>query len=86
MTVGNSNRPKNCLPRSGQGQKAKRCSRNLEVGRCTCLTGRLGLVRQDGLRIRLHSRVHQENFGEWHSEPDLVTEKLALVRWLDGQD
>ena len=46
---------------------------------CTCLTGRLGLVRQDGPGIRLHCRVHPENFGEWRSEPEMEVEKLALA-------
>jgi hypothetical protein len=51
----------------------------LRCPECTCLTGRLGLVRQDGPRIRLHCRVHPENFGEWSSDPDMDREKLVLA-------
>jgi hypothetical protein len=51
----------------------------LRCPECTCLSGRLGLVRQDGPPIRLHCRVHPENFGEWRSELDLEAEKIALA-------
>jgi hypothetical protein len=53
----------------------------LDVGicECTCLTGRLGLVRQDGPPIRLHCKVHPENYGEWRSEAEMEEEKLALA-------
>ena len=51
----------------------------LRCPECTCLTGRLGLVRQDGVRIRVQCRVHPENFGEWNSEPDMERERLALA-------
>jgi hypothetical protein len=51
----------------------------LRCPECTCLTGRLGLIRQDGPHIRLHCEVHPENYGEWHSEPDLEAEKMALA-------
>jgi hypothetical protein len=59
----------------------QKVGKSFELGcpECTCLTGRLGLVRQDGSRIRLHCRVHPENFGEWRSEPDLEAEKPALA-------
>jgi hypothetical protein len=45
----------------------------------TCLTGRLGLVGEDGPRIRLHCKVYPENFGEWRSEPEMEGEKVALA-------
>jgi hypothetical protein len=53
----------------------------LDVWICeyTCLTGRLGLVRQDGPPIRLHRKVHPENYGEWRSEAEMEEEKLALA-------
>ena len=51
----------------------------LRCPECTCLSGRLGLVRQDVPRIRLHCRVHPENFGEWRSEPEMEGEKRALA-------
>ncbi len=51
----------------------------LRCPECTCLTGRLGLIREDGQRIRLSCRVHPENFGEWRSELDLEAEKLELA-------
>lgn len=59
-------------------QKVGKCF-ELRCPECTCLTGRLGLVRQDGPRIRLHCRVHPENFGEWLSEVEMEVEKLALA-------
>ena len=51
----------------------------LRCPECTCLTGRLGLVRQDGPSVRLHCRVHPENFGEWRSEAEMEREKLDLA-------
>ena len=50
---------------------------------CTCLSGSLGLVRQDGEDIKLHCRVHPENCGEWQSETEMEGEKFALA---DGMD
>jgi len=54
----------------------------LDVGicECTCLTGRLGLVRQDGPSAhQAHCKVHPENCGEWRSEAEMEEEKLALA-------
>jgi len=63
------------------GLTIQRVGRSFELRcpECTCLTGRLGLVREDGQRIRLRCRVHPENFGEWRSEPEMELEKLALA-------
>jgi hypothetical protein len=46
---------------------------------CTCLTGKIGLVRKDGPSIRLLCGVHPENFGECQSESEMEREKLALA-------
>jgi hypothetical protein len=51
----------------------------LRCPECTCVTGRLGLVRQNDTRIRLYCRVHPENYGEWQSEAEMEREKLALA-------
>jgi hypothetical protein len=52
---------------------------DVRICECTCLTGRLGLLRQDGPPIRLHCKVHPENYGEWRSEAEMEEEKLALA-------
>lgn len=52
----------------------------LRCPECTCLSGRLGLVRQNGPPIRLYCRVHPDNFGQWHSESEIDREKLSLAK------
>lgn len=51
----------------------------LRCPECTCLTGRLGLIRQDGPPIRLYCRLHPGNCGQWHSEAEIDREKLSLA-------
>jgi hypothetical protein len=51
----------------------------LRCPECTCLRGRIDLVRQDDPRIRLHCKVHPENYGEWRSEAKMEEETLALA-------
>jgi len=49
----------------------------LRCPECTRLSGRLGLVRQDGPPIRLQCKVHPENFGEWRTGAEMEEQKLA---------
>src|SRR5580765_585861 len=58
----------------------------LRCPECTCLTGKIGLVRKDGLGIRLLCGVHPENFGEWQSESEMEREKLALAERIGLRD
>ena len=51
----------------------------LRCPECTRLSGRLGLVRQDGPPIRLLCKVHPENFGEWRTGAEMEEQKLALA-------
>ena len=46
---------------------------------CTLLTGRIGLIRDEGPPIKLYCRIHPENFGQWRSPEEMEHEKLALA-------
>jgi hypothetical protein len=46
---------------------------------CTLLTGRLGLIQEDGPPFKLYCRVHPENYGQWNTPEEMEREKLALA-------
>ena len=52
----------------------------LRCPECTCLTGRLGLVRENGPRLKLYCQQHPDNLGVWSSEEEMEREKLALAK------
>ena len=47
---------------------------------CTLITGRLGLIKEDGPPIRLYCRTHPQNFGQWRTEEEMENEKLSLAK------
>ena len=46
---------------------------------CTLLTGRIGLIREEGPPLKLYCKVHPENFGQWRSEEEMERERTALA-------
>jgi hypothetical protein len=47
---------------------------------CTLITGRIGLIREEGPPIRLYCQIHPENFGTWDTPEDMEAERLALAQ------
>lgn len=52
----------------------------LRCPECTCITGRLGLVRETNTSLKLYCKEHPDNFGVWTSEAEMEREKLALAQ------
>ena len=59
----------------------QKIGKNLEFRcpECTLLTGRIGLVRDEGPPIKLYCPIHPENFGQWRTPEDMEREKAALA-------
>jgi len=53
---------------------------DLRCPECTAITGRHGLIREEGPPIRLYCRIHSANFGQWRTEEEMESEKLALAK------
>lgn len=52
----------------------------LRCPECTVITGRIGLIEEEGPPIKLSCRVHPENFGRWSTLEEMESEKLALAK------
>lgn len=52
---------------------------DLRCPECTSITGRIGLVMEDGPPLKLFCRVHPENYGQWRTAADMEKEKLELA-------
>ena len=52
---------------------------DLRCPECTSITGRIGLVKEDGPPLKLFCHVHPENYGQWPTTEEMEDEKLALA-------
>jgi len=52
---------------------------DLRCPECTLITGRIGLIREEGPPIKLYCKLHPENYGQWRSAEEMEREKQALA-------
>ena len=46
---------------------------------CTLLTGRIGMIQEEGPPLKLYCHVHPQNYGQWRTPEEMERERLALA-------